>query len=123
MTGSDFFSAIEQDKSFFGIDVAEIDGIKCAVIGIHDAPKEYSPVRVPFDLIAENDWDNIRNAILGVEPIHCITRIIGYFSRTSSWNPSKIAELEHRREAAQHYADFGGIDDMGKVHGIKEKEQ
>lgn len=46
------------------------------------------------------DFENVLNVINGREPVILdgITRIVGYFSKTSNWNKSKIGELADRRE-------------------------
>lgn len=46
------------------------------------------------------DFENVLNVINGREPVILdgITRIVGYFSKTSNWNKSKIGELEDRRK-------------------------
>lgn len=46
------------------------------------------------------DWDNLLNVLNGREPfvLDGITRIVGYFSKISNWNKSKIGELHDRRQ-------------------------
>jgi len=50
---------------------------------------------------AENDYAALREVLDGKrEPniMKHFTRIIGYFSRVSNWNPSKVAELADRQK-------------------------
>ena len=49
--------------------------------------------------LVKYDYDNFIAVINGREPIILdgITRIVGYFSKTSNWNKSKIGELQDRR--------------------------
>ena len=56
--------------------------------------------KVSKEFFSEMDWDNIYSVLQGREPIIMdgITRIVGYFSRISNWNKSKLGELADRRE-------------------------
>jgi anaerobic ribonucleoside-triphosphate reductase len=47
-----------------------------------------------------NNWENLSKVLDGREPIILdgITRIVGYFSKISNWNKSKIGELHDRRQ-------------------------
>ncbi|MDR0676730.1 MAG: anaerobic ribonucleoside-triphosphate reductase [Elusimicrobiota bacterium] len=54
---------------------------------------------VKKELLENTDFENLTSVLEGREPIILdgITRIIGYFSKTSNWNKSKIGELKDRR--------------------------
>lgn len=51
------------------------------------------------EFLNENDFENVIDVLNGREPqiLDGITRIVGYFSKTSNWNKSKIGELKDRR--------------------------
>lgn len=55
---------------------------------------------INIDKINEFDELNLNRILEGGDPqcIDGITRIVGYFSKTSNWNKSKIGELHDRRE-------------------------
>jgi anaerobic ribonucleoside-triphosphate reductase len=55
---------------------------------------------VKKESLATTDWENINSVLSGREPIILdgITRIVGYFSKISNWNKSKVGELHDRRE-------------------------
>jgi hypothetical protein len=55
--------------------------------------------KILVDSIYKYDWNNLKRVLDGGEAkvIDHITRIVGYFSKTSNWNKSKLGELEDRR--------------------------
>jgi len=52
------------------------------------------------DSLIASDWENVNSVFCGREPIILdgITRIVGYFSKISNWNKSKLGELKDRRQ-------------------------
>ncbi|MFH1715277.1 MAG: hypothetical protein ABH857_03675 [Elusimicrobiota bacterium] len=56
--------------------------------------------RINKSSIDASDWENIYSVMRGREPqvLDGITRIVGYFSKTSNWNKSKLGELRDRRK-------------------------
>ena len=57
-------------------------------------------VTIPAAEIARHEWPRLRAVITGQErplALYQVTRIVGYFSRVESWNPSKLGELADRR--------------------------
>ena len=55
--------------------------------------------KVLTDSILKYDWLNIKRVLDGGDAIILdqITRIVGYYSKVSNWNKSKIGELKDRR--------------------------
>ena len=55
---------------------------------------------VKKDKLINIDWKNMKEVLEGRETIVIdgITRIVGYFSKISNWNKSKIGELMDRRK-------------------------
>ncbi len=55
---------------------------------------------VKKESVNSTDWENVSSVLAGREPIILdgITRIVGYFSKISNWNKSKIGELKDRRK-------------------------
>jgi len=52
------------------------------------------------DILEHTDYKNLISVLSGREAIVVdgITRIVGYFSKISNWNKSKIGELDDRRK-------------------------
>lgn len=53
----------------------------------------------------------LRHLILSLESgtferLQGVTRIVGYYSRVSNWNKSKIGELRDRQAGREHYANI-----------------
>ena len=44
------------------------------------------------------DWADVRKAAVAGRDVTHMTRIVGYYSHTHNWNPSKIGELKDRRK-------------------------
>jgi hypothetical protein len=49
--------------------------------------------------LAGIDWPQVRASAAQGHDVDHITRITGYFSKTSSWNKGKKAELQDRRRS------------------------
>jgi len=50
--------------------------------------------------IAEEEWEQMRDVLLGRRPLVVLTyltRIVGYYSNERNWNPSKLVEQRDRR--------------------------
>jgi hypothetical protein len=56
--------------------------------------------KIAVDSILNYDWLNLKRVLDGGEArvIDHITRIVGYYSKTSNWNKSKLGELDDRRK-------------------------
>ena len=52
-----------------------------------------------FDAIEENTIDTLTAACAQGKDVDHITRVTGYFSRTSGWNKGKTAELKDRHRS------------------------
>lgn len=61
--------------------------------------KDNQKYKVLIDSIYKYDWSNLKRVLDGGETqvLDHLTRIVGYFSKTSNWNKSKLGELEDRR--------------------------
>lgn len=48
----------------------------------------------------DTDWNNLSSVLNGRDAfvVDGITRIVGYFSKVSNWNKSKIGELKDRQK-------------------------
>lgn len=63
---------------------------------------------VPVEIILKTP---LRHLILSLESgtferLQGVTRIVGYYSRVSNWNKSKIGELRDRQAGKEYYADI-----------------
>lgn len=56
--------------------------------------------KIAVDSIMNYDWFNLKRVLDGGEAkvLDQITRIVGYYSKTSNWNKSKLGELADRRK-------------------------
>ncbi|MCP4482802.1 MAG: hypothetical protein GY817_08720 [bacterium] len=92
MSGQDFLKMIEE--------TANLELMKQSEVGYtiynNSIGKKY---QVKKDAIKDSDWNNISSVLEGRDPIILdgITRIVGYYSKISNWNKSKIGELKDRR--------------------------
>ncbi len=61
-------------------------------------------VIVPVDVVLNNDANVLVNALKSFEfiKVQGVTRIVGFYSRVTNWNRSKIGELRDR-----HKGDYG----------------
>ena len=58
--------------------------------------KTDTAIHVSFGRMLELSWETLRAAAAQGRDVDHITRITGYFSRTSGWNKGKRAELRDR---------------------------
>ena len=58
--------------------------------------KTGTAIHVSFGRMLELSWETLRAAAAQGKDVDHITRITGYFSRTSGWHKSKRRELEDR---------------------------
>ena len=87
---------------------------KCAAHGWHVQPhaesgEEGFAVCAPWDdeheatfasqaQIENGEWPGLYKGIVRGRNVFNVTRIVGYYSRTSNWNKSKLGELKDRRK-------------------------
>ncbi len=62
--------------------------------------KENQKYKIKVSSIFSYDWRNLKRVLDGGEAkvMDQITRIVGYYSKTSNWNKSKLGELADRRK-------------------------
>jgi len=86
--------AARKDKDFPLSLLGAPDGFK-----INNVRLEASVV-VPVGVILENDINVLVDALRSFEfiKVQGVTRIVGYYSRVSNWNRSKIGELRDRQK-------------------------
>lgn len=58
--------------------------------------KEDEKIRVAPDVFFKITAADLLKAVINGRDVDHITRVTGYFSRTSGWNKGKVAELEDR---------------------------
>lgn len=93
MTYNEFLAKVKEHTE---LEVREELSDVCIIANM----KQEQKYKVTKDTIKESDWDNLYSVLCGREPmvIDGITRIVGYFSKISNWNKSKIGELHDRRK-------------------------
>ena len=72
------------------------------------------------DDIRHADWNRLRAVSMGQEDprvLVWLTRIVGYFSRTMSWNQSKIEELKDRHKG-QYTVDGRHAPQPARTQGL-----
>jgi hypothetical protein len=93
----DFFDSVEAHEELQGVGIDQADGILLV---------KYLPsgvvTSIPADAITADDvgWSVLEDVLtLKREPqiLYHMTRVVGYYSRTENWNPSKLGELKDRR--------------------------
>lgn len=62
--------------------------------------KDSQKYKVLLSAVYAYDWQNLKRVLDGGEAkiMDQMTRIVGYYSRTSNWNKSKLGELGDRRK-------------------------
>jgi len=84
-----------------GIDVAEEEYGGVAGLFLHwnnpNDPDDGECSFVPLDQIEGMVWDTLRKDVIHGREVTHMSRIVGYYSKTSNWNKSKIGELNDRR--------------------------
>lgn len=91
-----FFDAVESDPVMCG---AHIDTDKQEIAVEHLLTRHLSIFSVRT--VLEQPWDTLRAIIVEDREAQVLThmsRVIGYYSRTDNWNPSKKAELRDRQK-------------------------
>ena len=101
MSGNDFLKMVNDSKHLELIRESETKYIVCN----HDTNKKYE---IKKDAVTSTNWENIRSVLAGREPmiLDGITRIVGYFSKVSNWNKSKLGELKDRRKGNYKVGSF-----------------
>ena len=91
MTPREFFEAVEAhpELEWGGVVGAEVE-IKAALGRFALTPRA----------VLDNSWEELEGVLLGRRPAELmfhLARVVGYYSKTSNWNRSKLAELRDRR--------------------------
>lgn len=62
--------------------------------------KDNNKYKVMLSSVIRYDWMNLSRVLEGGDSIILdqMTRIVGYYSKTSNWNKSKLGELADRRK-------------------------
>jgi hypothetical protein len=87
-TASDRYSY--EEASIEGPDGEEIKGV------IVSDSKVDTAIHITFGALLKLDWSGLCAAAACGKDVDHITRVTGYFSRTSGWNKGKEAELRDR---------------------------
>ena len=110
---ADFYDRVKEDGRFSGtgIVIVDEDDVTKDILLVQDnaTPTPRVQVQIPADVILEESWANLRNAMDGTIALYHVARIVGYFSRIENWNQSKIGEL-----AARHRGDYKIKDEAEK---------
>ena len=103
MTKAELIAEIDMDGEF---DYAEGEHKGVDGVFMHysrkDVPDPGQVTHISLAKLADMDWLSVRRAVVNGRDVVQMTRIIGYYSRLSNWNPSKIGELKDR-----HKGDYG----------------
>ena len=94
MTATDFLDRLAAEPRLRPIDIAA----NCLII--EDIPTKLA-TSLPMESVTALEWDTIVAILTGKREPQALTqmsRCVGYFSRISNWNPSKIGELKDRQK-------------------------
>lgn len=95
---SDFMKKVDETDGLTGVGIVDSEKEKCLVIKNEENGLE---IKMPVDSIEGSEWESLYDIATGKrEPsvLQHMTRIVGYFSVTDNWNPSKIGELKDRQK-------------------------
>jgi len=101
MTVIEFYEAVEADLELIGYDLVMAEDPHDDFMVVEDRLGAKTSIKVP--VILELEWKELKDLITGkrpINPLDVVTRIVGYFSRVSNWNKSKIGELKDRKQGA-----------------------
>lgn len=94
-----FCSQVEASEDLCGVGMGINEGVVDSFV------VKYKPsgtdIKLPIEAVKKCDWSMLYDVITGRrEPavIQHMTRIVGYYSKISNWNPSKIGELGDRKK-------------------------
>jgi len=98
MNAIDFFNAVEDHEELAGLGMDTERGI----FAIEHKPTKITTC-IHLDVVSEPKvvWDTLESILVGKrEPdvLYHMTRVVGYFSRVSNFNSSKVAELADRQK-------------------------
>lgn len=97
MTLTDLFDKIAEREDMEGIGIQDTD--KGPILFVRYKPSN-TAVGFPAAAVAETTWPAIERTIVEQEPevLRHMTRVVGYYSRISNWNRSKVGELKDRHK-------------------------
>ena len=101
MTKQEFLDKINESKEQF--EILEKNE-KCFFVLNKKTDKKYE---IRKDILESTDYENLISVLSGRDAVVVdgITRIVGYFSKISNWNKSKIGELDDRRKGNYKIGD------------------
>ncbi len=100
MTSAEFMA--QCDGAGFNYAAGAHDGVPGYFVHWEACPVKDEVVHCAMTTIEEQDWAAILRFVHKGRNVHAISRICGYYSRISNWNPSKLGELRDRH--AGNYA-------------------
>jgi hypothetical protein len=92
----DFYYNVSESDSLDGLGIVVDDGDASVVIKHKDSGIK---TKVTTQAILDNSWDDLCPILTGqCEPTKLthMTRVVGYYSMVSNFNPSKVGELKDR---------------------------
>ena len=90
----DFYQAVSDHP-----DLSGYMSLESKQVGIKHAPTGLSTL-LDFDAIEKHTWALLLSILVGEREagvLYHMSRIVGYYSRTDNWNPSKLAEMRDRQ--------------------------
>lgn len=108
MTLTEFEKLVTSDESLDLVGIMDLQSGNPKIVVKHKPTQVKTQIPVAYlDKLALEDARLMPILRAEQEPnilIH-MTRIVGYFSRSSNWNPSKIGELKDRRKGSYSIAE------------------
>lgn len=99
MLGKEFFDNVEGHKNLEWLGVRELSSGEDEALVCHKETGIKHAIVVRS--ILAHPWKDLEEVMTGKRDPHVmthLTRIVGYYSRISNWNPSKLEELKDRHK-------------------------
>jgi hypothetical protein len=98
MTGTELFDHVAEHEELVGMGILDTD--KGPAVQVQHTPTGMT-TQFPLEAIETLGWEELESVLTCKrEPavLHSISRVVGYFSRISNWNESKLGELKDRHK-------------------------
>lgn len=106
----DFYDRVEAHPSLDGVGFVRVGGEAGPAAVVRHRPTGIL-TRVGLDALARMDWPELEAVLTAArepEVLQHMARVVGYYSRTSNWNASKIGELRDRRRGNYAISEKAG---------------
>lgn len=71
-------------------------------------PEVEDKVKVDLEALPDLNWEQIKGFVYDGRNVSHLTRIVGYYSKVSNWNKSKLGELDDRQRGTYSVGNRDG---------------